>query len=173
MRWLLALPLLLLSFGAAAIEMGPVRLDFHGMVGNNSTQGVYYGLGADVYTYVEDHLAVGLGGYYTAGQHPNLDQETGAGPFVSYAYPILDFLVPSVREDIDYVNERDPIDDAVGTPVDYQTNYGVASITSVAVHLFFTRNFGVGVGYRFALGLNNSNLEKSHSGVFFGLAFGF
>ena len=67
----------------SALEIGAFNLDAHGVVGSNVTQGVYYGLGLDFYTYVEDRLAVGIGGYYTAGQHPSQDRQIGAGPFVS------------------------------------------------------------------------------------------
>ena len=171
MRWLLILPLLFVTVSASALEIGAFNLDAHGVVGSNITQGTYYGLGLDFYTYVEDRWAVGIGGYYTAGQHPTQDREIGAGPFTSYSYPLTSFLIASAREDLDYLDERNPFINTVTNSWDYQSSYGVASITSVALSLFFTHNFGVSAGYRFALGLNNSDLAKDHSGFFFGLAF--
>lgn len=171
MRWLLLLPLLWAATTASALDLGPVSLNAHGVVGHNVSQGTYYGLGADLSAHLDDRLAVGVGGFYTAGEHPTQDREMGAGPFVSYAYPIVDFLVASAREDVDYLDERNPYTNASGS-LDYHSSYGVASITSVALSLFFTRNFGLSAGYRFAFGLNNSDLAKDHSGFFFGLAFG-
>lgn len=172
MRSLLALAMLTMASSAFAFEIGDFRLDAHAGVGYNPVQQTYYSVGLDFYTFVEDHLAVGVGGYYSAGNQPNYDQEIGAGPFVSYSYPLLDFLIPSIREDLDYVNERNPIiSSSTGQAVDYQNLYGMASITTVAIHLFFTHNFGIGAGYRFALALNNSDLEKDRSGFIFSLAF--
>src|SRR5437868_5629978 len=131
MRFLLTLPLLLFTSGAFAFEIGSFRLDAHAGAGSNGEQGVYYTLGADFYTFIEDHLAVGVGGYYSAGNHPNWDREIGGGPFASYSYPLLSFLVPSIREDIDYIDERVPIlSYYTGQPYDYKSYYGVASITS-------------------------------------------
>jgi hypothetical protein len=160
---------------ASAFEIGSWRLDGHILAGSNQVQNTYYGAGIDFYTYIEDHLAAGVGAYYTMGSDPTNDREMGAGPFVSYSYPILDFLVPSIREDLDYVDERDPVQILQGNSwvTGYQANYGMASITSVAMYVYFLPNFGVGVGYKFAFGLNNSSLERDHSGVFFGLALSF
>jgi|GEM_PF-4535425 len=171
LRWLLMLPLLWVATTASALDLGPVSLSAHGVVGHNVSQGTYYGLGVDLAAHLDDHLSLGVGGYYTAGEHPSLDREMGAGPFVSYSYQILEFLVASAREEVDYLDEHNPYTNASGT-LDYHSEHGVASITSLALGLFLTRNFGVSAGYRFAFGLNNSDLAKDHSGFFFGLAFG-
>lgn len=170
--WLLILPLVWLPASASAMEIGAFNLDAHGIVGSNVSQGTYYGAGLDFYTYVEDRLAVGIGGYYTAGEHPNQDREIGVGPFVSYNYPLLSWLVASAREDLNYLDERNPFVNTANNTLDYHSSYGIASITSVGLSLFFTHNFGVSAGYRAALGLNNSDLAKDHSGFYFGVAFG-
>ncbi len=165
-QFLLLLPLLFACAGARAFDIGDWRLDGGASFGYNPAQGNYIGLGVDFYTFVEEGLAAGVGAYYTFGEQPSLDREIGVGPFVSYSYPIFEFLVPSVREDLDYVDERNPIQGVD----DYQSSYGMAAITTLALHIFFTKNFGIVGGYRFALGLNNSDLEKSHSGFFAGLS---
>lgn len=171
MRWLYLLPLLLAATTASALDLGPVSLNAHGIVGHNVSQGTYYGLGADLSANIEDRLAVGVGGFYTAGEHPTQDREMGAGPFVAYSYPLVNFLIASAREDLDYIDQRNPYTTNTGS-LDYHSSFGMASITSVALSLFVTRNLGISAGYRFALGLNNSDLGKDHSGFFFGLAFG-
>lgn len=170
-RLLLILSLLFGAASAQAIEVGSFRLDGGASFGYNPAQGNYIGLGLDFYTFVEDRLAVGVGGYYTFGSDATNDREYGVGPFVAYSYPLLEFLIPSIREDLVYVDEHTPIQiyQSPNWVNSYEANYGLASITTVALHIFFTRNFGVAGGYRFALGLNNSDLEKSHSGFFFGL----
>jgi hypothetical protein len=172
LRWLF-LPLVLTASTASALEIGAFNLDGHGMIGSNVVQGTYYGLGVDFYTYVEDRLAVGVGGYYTAGEHPTQDREIGVGPFASYSYPILNFLIASAREDFAYLDERNPFINPATNAWDYQSSYGMASITTVALHLMLSQHFGVSAGYRLAIGLNNSDLSKDHSGFIFGLAFAF
>ena len=140
MKILLFLPLIVFSGGASALEIGSWRLDGRAAVGSNLAQGTNYTLGADFYTYIEeDVLAAGIGAYWSAGQHPNLDREMGVGPFVSYAYPVFDFLIASAREDISYVDQRTPFADFSN----YKAVYGVGSFTSRAMHLFFTKNFNL------------------------------
>jgi len=169
LRWLL--PLLFVAANASAMEIGMFNLDAHGIVGSNVAQGTYFGLGADFYTEVYDYLSVGVGAYYTAGQHPSQDREIGAGPFVSYDYPLTSFLIATAREDLDYLDERQPFLNSATNSWDYNPVYGVASITTLAMHLMLSHHFGVSAGYRAAFGLNNSDLSKDHSGFIFGLAF--
>jgi hypothetical protein len=173
-KWLLALPLFF-STAASALEIGMFHLDVHAAAGSNLAQGNWFGGAGDFYTYVEDNLAVGVGAFYSAGlEHPNQSRVMGAGPFVSYAYPFTDFLIGSAREELDYLDERNPIlvsDGKGGYEWDYFSTNGMASVTTLAMHLYFTKNFGVSAGYRFELGLNNSDVAKDHSGFIFGLAF--
>ena len=170
-RWLL-MPLFFVAASASALEIGRFNLDAHGVVGSNLAQGTYFGVGVDFYTYIEDRWAVGVGSYYTAGQHPTQDREIGAGPFTSYSYPLIEeYLTASAREDLIYLDERNPFVNPVTNAWDYRSAYGVASITTVALHVMATSHFGLSAGYRLAIGLNNSDLSKDHSGFIFGLAF--
>jgi hypothetical protein len=168
MKLLFCAPLLIFALGANGLQIGDYHLDARISAGHNNAQGTYGSIGADFYTFVKDHFAAGVGAYYAAGEHPSIDREIGAGPFVSYGYPLLDFLTASARQDIDYIDQKSPVLHNDGSYTS-QSAYGMASITSIGLNLAFSRGFGVGVGYRFALSLNNSGLENNRSGLFFGL----
>lgn len=143
-------------------------------VGYNSAQGTSFRLGADLGVFVGENTYVGVGGYYSSGSKPDHDRELGAGPFVGYTYPITSFLSVTVREDIDYVDQRTPVLIA-GTNDTYThtEDHGIVSQTYGGVHISFTRNVGVSAGYRAVLGLSKSSLATGRSGTVLGLNIGF
>ena len=82
-------------------------------------------------------------------------------------------LSVGVREDIDYVDVREPVLNT-GNP-DYYTHnnhFGIEASTYAGVHVQFSRNLGVSAGYRWALGLTNSSIADGRSGTSFGLTIG-
>jgi hypothetical protein len=165
--------ILLLSVSSAwASEEGSFFFDPHVAVGFNQAQGTYLLGGLDLGYYLSEQLAVGVGGYYAAGEHPTLDREFGGGPFATYFQPLTSFLIAQVREDVDYIDQRTPLKDGLGNDVDYVTETGVASITTLALHVRFTPNFGISGGYRAVLSLSNSDLGKNRSGTFLGISIG-
>lgn len=164
---------LALSSSARALEIGSFRLEGRAAAGYNNVQGAYGLFGVDLYTMLDDNLAAGVGGYYSAGKYPSRDRQIGVGPFVSYAYPVVEFFALSARQDVTYVDSRTPVTDAGPPEVKtYESDYGVGSITSLAAHLYLTQNFVVSAGYRIALSLNSSDLMHGRSGFIFGVAFG-
>jgi hypothetical protein len=141
-------------------------------VGYNSEQQSYYRIGLDVGAFYDENIYFGLGAYYQFGQHPEDDREIGGGPFVGYIYRLFSFLSLEGREDIDYVDLRQPILMSTGSYT-YMPEYGIESFTYGGVKLHFTPNFGVSAGYRLALGLSNSSLSDGRSGFVFGIILGF
>jgi hypothetical protein len=143
-------------------------------VGYNVAQGTYFTVGADVGTYFTENISGGLSAYYAAGEHPGHDREIGGGPFVSYVQPLTSFLMFSAREELDYIDMYIPKKTLTpsGTEWSHQSENGVASSTSVGVHLFLTKHFVISGGYRLMVGLSNSKLGEDRSGTFFGLSFG-
>lgn len=142
-------------------------------VGYNTVQGTNYRLGLDLGMWFDENIYAGVGGYYAAGSHPEADREIGAGPFVGYAYPLLRFLTVGVREDIDWVDQRDPfIVPGTNGTYSYTQNSGVLSYTYAGVHISFSRNFGISAGYRLAVGLSKSSLANGRSGTSLGLTIG-
>jgi hypothetical protein len=124
---------------------------------------------------VTEQLRAGIGGYFSAGEHPKHDREYGAGPFASYVQPFTSFLVGQLRQEINYVNLHDPVRTQTASGIEYShiEEEGVASVTSASLHIFFTRNFVLSGGYRAVLALNNSALDDGRSGAFVGLSLGF
>jgi hypothetical protein len=142
-------------------------------VGSNSTQGTFVRVGLDVGMYYDENIYGGIGGYYAMGQRPDDDREIGVGPFIGYVYPMFSFLSGQLREDIDYVDERNPmIQSGTSDTYTYTTSYGMMSSTYAGVHLKFTNNFGFSVGYRLAVGLSNSSLADGRSGFVLGFLIG-
>ena len=156
---------------ASAFETGGIFVDPHVAVGYNVAQGSFYLLGADVGFALSDQLAVGVGGFYAAGKRPTHDREFGYGPFVSYVQPLTPFLFATVREDIDYIDQHNPVQLSDGTYT-HVTETGTASITTVGVHVTLGGVVGLSGGYRAVLALNNSDLGKDRSGVFVGFSVG-
>jgi hypothetical protein len=142
-------------------------------VGFNSVQGTYFRLGLDVGYRLSANYYFGAGAYYAAGNQPEHDRELGAGPFVGAVYALTRNLSFHLREDIDYVDERNPV--LVSTNPDTYTHknaFGLESATYAGIHFWFTRGFGVSAGYRLVLGLNNSDLADGRSGTVLGLTIG-
>jgi len=144
-------------------------------VGFNEAQGTVYRIGLEAGVFLDPFLAVGIGGYYGAGKNPTHDREIGGGPFASYSLPLIPpVLTAHLRQEINYVDVRIP--QLIGTPPEYndhRTEHGVASVTSVGLHIAFTQNFGVSGGYRLTLALTNSDIAKDRSGPYAGISIGF
>jgi hypothetical protein len=143
-------------------------------MGFNTVQGTYYSLGMDLGMYFTDSLYAGIGGFYTAGNHPTDDRELGGGPFIGYVLPLFEFMSLRLREDLDYVDQRDPFLVSSNPDVyNHTLNFGWESATYAGVHFRFTRNFGLSAGYRLVIGLTNSALANGRSGAVLGATIGF
>jgi hypothetical protein len=140
-------------------------------VGYNTVQDTYYHLGVDLGYFWDENIYFGLGGYYAFGDHPTDDREYGVGPFIGYHYPFLEILSLELREDVDYVSERNPYVVQENPEVySYTSASGVEFATYVGLHISFTRHFGISGGYRFVVG--PSNLVNGRSGTVLGLTLG-
>lgn len=171
---ILALSCLAYSLSAQALSLGDWFLDPHVAVGFNSEQGTVLRLGVDAGLHLDENIALGVGGFYAAGNHADHDREIGVGPFVAYAYPVFSFLTVQLREDIDYVDVHVPI--ASGNPPVYNSHatlYGVESATSAGAHLSFAQSVGISVGYRLVVGLSGNDIAEGRSGAYLGLSIGF
>lgn len=167
--------LLSLSAPAMAYQPGEFFVDPHVAVGYNVAQGTNFMFGVDIGYGVSDQIAAGVGAQYSAGKRPEHDQAMGAGPFVTFFQPLTSFLVFSVREDISYLDQRNPyvtVDAAGGETWSHTKETGVASVTSVGLHLNFTPNLGVSAGYRAVIALSNSDIARDRSGTFLGVSIG-
>ena len=168
---LVAFIMVLLAPCAQAYESGEIFFDPHAGVGFNPVQGTYFTVGADAGYALSQQLAAGVGVYYAAGKHPSDDREIGGGPFVVFFQPLTSFLVAHLREDIDYIDQRSPVD--LGNDnFTHTTITGVASVTTFGLHVIFTRNFGISGGYRAVLPLSTSDLGRNRSGTFLGFSIG-
>jgi hypothetical protein len=140
---------------------------------SNSVQGTATRIGLDLGVR-EENIFGGIGGYYEAGTNSNNDREIGVGPFIGYNLALLSWLSLQVREDLDYVDQRNPLTPGeAGYPAPYQQNYGIISGTYGGVHFAFSRNFGASVGYRGVIGLSNASLADGRSGMVYGITIGF
>lgn len=154
---------------------GGLFVDPHVAVGYNVAQGTNFMAALDVGYGLSERLAAGVGAYFSAGEHPTHDREIGAGPFVAYFQPLTPFLTAHVREDVDYIDQRDPIlvsDGGGSQSYAHVTETGMASVTSLGLHLSVARAFGVSAGYRAVMALSNTDLGKNRSGFFFGFSIG-
>lgn len=143
-------------------------------VGYNIAQGTFFMLGADAGTWFTENIAGGVTAYYAAGEHASHDREIGGGPFVTYVQPLTSFLMFSAREEVDYIDMYIPVKtvSASGTEWSHVGETGVASSTSVGLHVFLGKHFVVSGGYRLMVGLTNSRLGEDRSGTFLGFAVG-
>lgn len=139
--------------------------------GTNSAQQTFIRLGLDLGYHIDENLYAGVGGFYSFGNHPTQDREIGVGPFLGYAYPVTSFLSFHLREDIDYMDQYNPILQSDGSYT-HDQEYGVASTSYAGVHLRFSDNFGLSVGYALVVGLTNSALGTGRSGVTLGATIG-
>lgn len=171
--WILSL-FFLTSIPAAAYSAGDFYLDPNVAVGWNPAQGTHYMLGADAGYAWDENISFGLHGYYSFGEQPNHDREIAGGPFVSYVQPFTEWLTGSLRQEINYVDLYDPIktQTASGVVYTHRQEMGLASVSRAGIHLSFSRNFGLSVGYRLVVGLSNTSLDNGRSGAFVGLAIG-
>lgn len=171
-KFILASALMCTGFTAFASQDGEFFLDPHIGLGFNVAQGTYVSLGADAGYALSEQLSAGVGAYYAAGRRPDHDREIGGGPFVMFFQPLTTFLVAHIREDIDYIDQRTPVDLGADR-FTHVTDYGVASITSIGLHLILSSHFGISGGYRAVLPLSNSDLGKDRSGTYLGASIGF
>lgn len=167
----LAILLVSFSFSSHAYKSGDIFLDPHIAVGVNAAQGTHFIGGLDAGYALNEQMAVGVHGYYSAGENPRHDREMGAGPFFGYTQPFTSFLLGHVRQEINYVDLYDPVE-VNGSVIGHTQETGTASVTSAGLHLFMTRNFGLSVGYRLVLALANSALDDGRSGFFLGFSIG-
>lgn len=140
-------------------------------LGVNSAQETYFRLGVDLGLHLNENFSTGVSAFYSAGARPEHDRAIGAGPFVGYTYPVFEFLSVSAREDVDYVDQRNPVL-LRGSTYTHDQEYGIASTTYAGVNISFTRHFGVSVGYALVVGLTNSALGDGRSGITGGLSIG-
>lgn len=136
-------------------------------VGYNEAQGSYYSAGLSLQNWWNDSVLIGVGGYYSVGSPSVSTQGFGAGPFAAYFYPIADFLTAEIRQGVDYVSQRTPLDT---NESEYTTENGVVSATSAGLHVRFSDYFGISGGYRYVLSLGDRDLDKGRSGMYLGLA---
>lgn len=170
MRILTLFSILMSCAGAGAAdyanELGAFFLDPHVAVGTNSNQGTTALIGADAGFILSPQISAGLGVYGAIGERGSRDREVGGGPFVRFAQPLGEFLIFSVREDLDYVDQRRPLGDS------YRTYTGAVSFTTVGLHVSLSRAIGVSFGYRASIGLNQTDLGHGRSMPYFGFSLG-
>lgn len=167
--------LMSLSVPAFAYNAGEFFVDPHVAVGYNVAQGTNFMLGLDIGYGISEQIAAGVGAQYSAGKRPEHDQAMGAGPFVTFFQPLTSFLVFSLREDVSYIDQRNPyrIINASGVETwGHTKEMGVASVTSVGVHLHITPNLGISGGYRAVMALSNTDIARDRSGTFLGISIG-
>lgn len=159
------------STQAFAYQPGSFIFDPSLAVGFNSAQGTHFLGNLDLGVALSEQMAMGVHGYYSAGEHPSHDREIGGGPFLGYTQPLASFLLGHVRQEINYVDLYRPLE-VNGDVNSHAAETGVTSVTSAGIHLFFTPNFGLGVGYRLVLALDNTALDDGRSGFFLGFSIG-
>jgi len=165
-----------LSARAHAYKEGEIFIDPHVGIGFNVAQGTAFMAGVDVGYAFTEQIAGGMTIFGSAGERPQHDRTLGAGPFATFFHPFTTFLIGHVREEIAYIDQRNPYErtDAAGaTSWTHSNETGVASITSIGMHVILTSNLGVSGGYRVVLPLSNADLDNGRSGVFLGASIGF
>lgn len=169
------LALLIVSAPAFAYEPGSFFVDPTIAAGYNTAQGTNIMVGLDIGYAITELLTAGVGGQFSAGKRPEHDQAIGAGPFVAYFQPLTSFLGVGIREDVSYLDQRNPyvVTSASGEETwGHTKETGVASITSVGLHLRIGSNLGISGGYRAVMSLSNSSLDDDRSGTFLGISIG-
>ena len=157
---------------AQAYAEAPWFVTPHAAVGMNSQQGTSFIIGLDVGLRMDENWRVGVTSHYGAGGSPENDREYGAGAFLGYAHQLGDMFVAHARQEVGYLDVRNPIDPEPVTGPAYEAEEGVASTTTLGVTTYFTDHLALSAGYRFVLGLSNSDLGDGRSGPTFGLIFG-
>lgn len=170
--------LLFMVFGlhAPVFAFEPEEFFFYPRValGYNVAQGSNLMAGFDAGYGLSEQLALGIGGYYSAGEHPEHDRELGGGPFGAFVQPLTDFLTVQVRQEIDYVDQNALLvtPTAKGESYSHRNQHGVIAATSLSIHLALTRNLGLSGGYRAVVPLVSSDIANGRSGSFLGVAIG-
>lgn len=143
-------------------------------VGFNPAQGTFFLAGLDLGYGFTENIAGGIHGYYAGGETPEHDREIAGGGFAVYAQELASFLTGQIRQELNYVDQRDRVTTYVNGQKQYShtADTGVASVTYAGLHFRFTENFGVSGGYRLVLGLTNDDIGHKRSGTFFGLTIG-
>jgi hypothetical protein len=157
----------------AQAQEGSLYMRPHIGVGFNSQQGTSLIFGLDIGMALDQNYRFGITGYYSSGDKPELDRETGGGFFGSYSQGITESLIVHARQEIVYMDVRNPLDPEPTVGRKYETEYGVASATSAGITFYITNNFALSAGYRLVIGLTNSDLGDGRSGPTLGLLFGF
>lgn len=155
-----------LSVAEAAPDEGLYFRPF-AAVGFNSKQGTGFLFGADIGSDWDENWSVGLTFHFSAGDQPNRDLEYGGGAYLGFTQLFSEVFVASAREEVDHLTLRNP------TPGNsYETEQGIASITSVGITLLLSERISISAGYRLVLGLTNSDLGNGRSGPTLGLTVG-
>ena len=172
-RLILMVGTLFFCASASGAEREPWFITPFAAVGVNSQQGTGFILGLDVGLRMDDHWKVGVTGHYAAGNSPEKDREYGAGAFASYAHRLGDMFVAHGRQEIGYLDVRNPIDPEPLVGSTYESEDGLAATTTLGFTTYFTDHLALSVGYRIVLGLTNSDLGDGRSGPTFGIILGF
>ncbi|MCC7404208.1 MAG: hypothetical protein IT288_07405 [Bdellovibrionales bacterium] len=144
----------------------------HAAIGANSQQGTALMLGLDAGCCSGSDWRAGITGHYSMGDRPNDDRAQGAGLFVGYATRLGDMFVLHAREEVGYLDVRNPIEPEPTTGPTYVSVEGAASTTSVGITSFFTSHFALSFGYSYLVGLGDSELGKGRSGPTLGFYLG-
>lgn len=165
----------LISMGNVSLADSTDSIYFrpHVGVGVNSQQGTSMILGVDLGYRVDENWRTGLTGHYSTGAHPERDREMGGGAFVGYGMGLMENISGHLREDIEYLDIRNPMDPLPTTDPKYETETGIASTTSAGLTISIAESLAISVGYRFVVGLTNSDLGDGRSGPTLGLMIGF
>jgi hypothetical protein len=164
--FLAALPLQTFAEGD---ETGTWNLSPQIGLGYNTKQGANVLFGLDFGLNVGPGQRAGAGGYFSYGGHPARDREWGVGPFYSYTYAFTEEVYGHVREEIDYLDVRNPVNDPPPGEPDFVAYTGIASITSLTGTYFIHDSLGITAGIRLVLGLTNDKLSSGRSGLLFGV----
>ncbi len=165
--------LLIFGISAHAVpEEGPWFITPFAAIGANSQQGTSIIFGLDAGLKMDENWRVGITSHYGAGNSPEKDREYGAGIFAGYALALSEVFVAHARQEIGYLDVRNPFDPEPVTGPKYESENGTASTTSVGVTTYFTDHLALSIGYRFVMGLTNSDLGDGRSGPTFGILLG-
>ncbi|MCB0366134.1 MAG: hypothetical protein H6624_15440 [Bdellovibrionaceae bacterium] len=145
----------------------------HGSIGVNSQQGTAFNLGVDIGCCTGSAWKAGATGHYSFGERPDDDRAIGGGLFVGYAQVLDDWLVFHAREEVGYLDVRNPIDPEPTSGPTYVSLDGTASITSAGLTVFFGRALALSFGYSYIVGIGDSDLGKGRSGPTIGFFLGF
>ncbi|MGE0762554.1 MAG: hypothetical protein AB7N80_04685 [Bdellovibrionales bacterium] len=164
----------MISFAWHTVAQSEDSWYFHPQVGVgfNSQQGTSYVFGLDLGMAANQNWRMGLTGHYAAGDRASRDREYGGGAFVSYAERLGEVFIGHIRQELLYLDVRNPIDPEPAAGPNYESELGLASATSLGVTVRVGDNIALSGGYRFVAGITNSDLADGRSGPTFGLMVG-